>query len=167
MSPRRRRPTRHAPGAFGAWPAPPEPPRIPGSAVSPALVSRRSWRAGPVPAPLWKDRTPIFPKRCWNRSDTPRTATDQRRRNRAPGDPGDPRGCGGAGQAPKVPDPWSLAGAYRCVPPSAGAAGRQRWRAAAAGGNRRRRRRAVGCWRRRREDPRDRVRSVFIQREQE
>eukprot|EP00661_Eupelagonemidae_sp_cell13_P016901 gene16901-biopygen769 len=31
-------------------------PGIPGSAVSPALVSRRSWRAGPVPAPLWKDR---------------------------------------------------------------------------------------------------------------
>eukprot|EP00661_Eupelagonemidae_sp_cell13_P016029 gene16029-biopygen18757 len=33
----------------------------------------------------------------------PRTATDQRRRNRAPGDPGDPRGSGGAVQAPKVP----------------------------------------------------------------
>eukprot|EP00661_Eupelagonemidae_sp_cell13_P014933 gene14933-biopygen12679 len=43
-----------------------------------------------------------LPKRCWNRSGTPRTATDQRRRNRAPGDPGDPRGSGGAAQAPKV-----------------------------------------------------------------
>eukprot|EP00661_Eupelagonemidae_sp_cell13_P007744 gene7744-biopygen12082 len=60
-------------------------------------------RAGSIPAPLWKDRTPIFPKRCRNGSGTPRTATDQRRRNRAPGDPGDPRGPGGAVQAPKVP----------------------------------------------------------------
>eukprot|EP00661_Eupelagonemidae_sp_cell13_P008020 gene8020-biopygen3094 len=37
------------------------PPRIPGisgSAVSSELVSRHSWRAGPVPAPLWKDRAP-------------------------------------------------------------------------------------------------------------
>eukprot|EP00661_Eupelagonemidae_sp_cell13_P002518 gene2518-biopygen9562 len=64
------------------------------------LVSRRSCRAGPVPAPLWKEACPVFPKRCWSRSGTPRTATDQRRRNRAPGDPGDPRGSGGAGQAP-------------------------------------------------------------------
>eukprot|EP00661_Eupelagonemidae_sp_cell13_P017760 gene17760-biopygen9896 len=41
---------------------PPRIPGIPGGAVSPALVSHRSWRAGPVPAPLWKDRSPIFPK---------------------------------------------------------------------------------------------------------
>eukprot|EP00661_Eupelagonemidae_sp_cell13_P020800 gene20800-biopygen2607 len=35
------------------------------------------------------------------RSGTPRTATDQRRRNRALGDPGDSQGSGGAGQAPR------------------------------------------------------------------
>eukprot|EP00661_Eupelagonemidae_sp_cell13_P022925 gene22925-biopygen16305 len=86
--------------SLGGAAGPPRIPGIPGSAVSPALVSCCSWRAGPGPAPLWKDRSPIFPKRCWNRSSTPRTVTDQRRRNRAPGDPGDPRGSGGAGQAP-------------------------------------------------------------------
>eukprot|EP00661_Eupelagonemidae_sp_cell13_P011091 gene11091-biopygen9387 len=86
---------------------PPEIPAIPGSAVSPALVSRCSWCAGPVPAPLWKDRNPIYPKMCWNRSGTPQTATSQRRRNRAPGDP---RGSGGAGQAPYG------SGETRCCP---------------------------------------------------
>eukprot|EP00661_Eupelagonemidae_sp_cell13_P017134 gene17134-biopygen785 len=41
---------------------------------------------------------------CWNRFGTPRTATDQRRRNRALGDPGDPWGSGGAAQAPGFPE---------------------------------------------------------------
>eukprot|EP00661_Eupelagonemidae_sp_cell13_P016446 gene16446-biopygen6767 len=80
--------------SLGAAAGPPRSPGIPGSAVSQALVSRRSWRVGPVQAPLWKDRTPFFPKRCWDRSGTPRTATDQPRRNRDPGD-------GGAVQAPR------------------------------------------------------------------
>eukprot|EP00661_Eupelagonemidae_sp_cell13_P009253 gene9253-biopygen18205 len=42
---------------------------------------------------------PILPNTCWNRSGTPRTATDQRRRNPAPGDPGDPGRSGGGAQA--------------------------------------------------------------------
>eukprot|EP00661_Eupelagonemidae_sp_cell13_P012499 gene12499-biopygen12485 len=43
---------------------------VPGT-LSPALASRCSWRAGPVPAHLWRDRSPIFPKACWDRPGPP------------------------------------------------------------------------------------------------
>eukprot|EP00661_Eupelagonemidae_sp_cell13_P007481 gene7481-biopygen13582 len=89
------------PWNLGGAAGPPRTPGIPGSAVSPALVSHGSWSAGLVPARLWKDRSPIFPKTCWNRSGTPRTATDQRRRNRAPGDPGGSV-MGGPAAAPRL-----------------------------------------------------------------
>eukprot|EP00661_Eupelagonemidae_sp_cell13_P025167 gene25167-biopygen23966 len=49
---------------------PPRTPGIPGNTVLLAVVSCRSWRAGPVPARLREDRSPISPKRCWNRHST-------------------------------------------------------------------------------------------------
>eukprot|EP00661_Eupelagonemidae_sp_cell13_P016876 gene16876-biopygen21836 len=60
--PRRCHPTFRVPGTIWSLDGAAGPPGIPGSAVSPALVSRSSWRAGPVPASLWKDRTPTFPR---------------------------------------------------------------------------------------------------------
>eukprot|EP00661_Eupelagonemidae_sp_cell13_P025770 gene25770-biopygen10545 len=62
------------------------------------------WRAGPVPARLWRDWSPICPEMCWNslaRHKRPLAGPDEITLLGDPG--GSSKGSCGAGQAPKLP----------------------------------------------------------------
>eukprot|EP00661_Eupelagonemidae_sp_cell13_P024600 gene24600-biopygen2927 len=85
-------------GTLAQGPLEPSPlriPAIPGRGFAGAgqsgLAACRACSTTSVAIPLWRVRVLVSPKTCWDRSSTPRTMTDQRRRNGAPGgDPGGP-----------------------------------------------------------------------------
>eukprot|EP00661_Eupelagonemidae_sp_cell13_P015029 gene15029-biopygen14232 len=107
------------------------PPGTPGSAVLPALVGR----CGPVPAPLWKDRNPIFPKRCWAIPAAPARQHGRRRCRPLHQSPRNPRerGFASAARSACMADRgWSSTSLASEVPKAPGSPVWRFWRRASA-----------------------------------